>query len=473
MEQSLPTRETILLAMGFSTVPTTISMDKMRYYIISHSLWNGDILKRYLPRYFTDLIINHDEYYDIFYKSALLEYGKLTRYMRHCESRGNNLNFFQGKLHITIDSSTNEESLELRSLDSDDLDSNNEERIPELLDGFYSKKIYLNKQKIRHINKTRTNLLNLNNKIREQIDFLFESRNFLQELSSGPIPQIKKDVYEEFQLQNYIHNLLDHKDIIQFRLNKCYDIQSTQSDVIKNLENLQRYKLEDDLNMRSIEICFPELTYYSGQMRESQRQLNPYGTKNTTDYGQGSFGTQQLTQKGASHPDEFGPIVFPNNVENLVLSGSFTEIKQIHNILNSICVCPRFEMISGKKDIISRLPYELADIIRSYVGEDYLESVRQTCIMERYFISGRDDVMVLLKKWRNNDLLKFSEQVFLKYTFNIERNQWRRKTIRKSSKKVDIIENIIEGKFKLTFYDFLRDVFIVTKILNCRKYSRG
>jgi hypothetical protein len=62
---------------------------------------------------------------------------------------------------------------------------------------------------------------------------------------------------------------------------------------------------------------------------------------------------------------------------------------------------------------------------------------------------------------------------FLKYTFNIERNQWRRKTIRKSSKKVDIIENIIEGKFKLTFYDFLRDVFIVTKILNCRKYGRG
>jgi hypothetical protein len=130
-------------------------------------------------------------------------------------------------------------------------------------------------------------------------------------------------------------------------------------------------------------------------------------------------------------------------------------------------------MISGKKDIVSRLPYELIDVIRSYVGEDYLESVRQTCIMERYFISGRDDVMVLLKKWRNIDLLKFSEQVFLKYTFNIERNQWRRKTIRKSSKKVDIIENIIEGKFKLTFYDFLRDVFIVTKILNCRKYGRG
>ena len=34
-------------------------------------------------------------------------------------------------------------------------------------------------------------------------------------------------------------------------------------------------------------------------------------------YGQGSFGTQQLTQKGASHPDEFGGKKV-NSLQNLV-----------------------------------------------------------------------------------------------------------------------------------------------------------
>ena len=75
----------------------------------------------------------------------------------------------------------------------------------------------------------------------------------------------------------------------------------------------------------------------------------------------------------------------------------------------------------------------------------------------------------LLKKWRNADLLRFSRHVYLEYDINFERCRWRRFLNWRTSKKVEIIEMLVSGKFKLTFFDFLRDVFILTRILISRR----
>jgi hypothetical protein len=116
---------------------------------------------------------------------------------------------------------------------------------------------------------------------------------------------------------------------------------------------------------------------------------------------------------------------------------------------------------------ISMLPTELLCIISSFIGDDLLESVRRKCIADRFFPNARDDATAMLKLWRKVDLLYYSQQVFLRYNINFERNRWRRISIPKTAKKKALIENILAGKFKLSFYEFLRDVFILTRILNC------
>ena len=195
-------------------------------------------------------------------------------------------------------------------------------------------------------------------------------------------------------------------------------LQKNSEDLELNLENLQKYKLIDDLNMRSVEFCAPHLSYWS--------HYGPICFSEEKFYKHIPIGAPQFVVKGE-----------PSRMFN-----------------------------------VSMLPTELIRIISSYVGDDVLESVRRKSIMDRFFPTARDDVMTLLKQWRKADLINYYHQVFLRYRINFERNRWRRIPVFKTSKKDVLIENILDGNFKLTFYDFLRDVFILSRILNSRRRVR-
>jgi hypothetical protein len=113
--------------MGFTEPPVVTGTEQMLYYIISHSLWFGDITNRYMPNYKNDLLLNtflnetienpedmlqmNPMYsYNRYLLCSLMEYGKLYRYMTHCSSRGLGLELYDGDFSVLIDDFTESQS---------------------------------------------------------------------------------------------------------------------------------------------------------------------------------------------------------------------------------------------------------------------------------------------------------------------------------------------------------------------------
>jgi hypothetical protein len=436
---SFPNKDEILIAMGFHEVPRNPGVSQILYWIISNSCWFNDIITRYMPNYHQDLMLSTFLYPDSsdnnpffsnsfysrerYFRCAMIEYNKVKRYLYHSVRESDELN-----------------TEELVIMNADD---------PTDLMDRVKFCIKLNTQLAIRVTKTRAKLLFIRNKIREQCMFLSSCGDIFSTDFTVPSFEPKritlqgKDGVEPHKLQTYIDYLEENISYFNKRLEKCRLIQTTQEDLRLNIKKLHKYKLVDDLNMRSIEFCYPNLRYgsvnYGVLSTDTQRFYNniPIFNPNFTISETTIFGV------GGGEPDASLNVLVPISASGAV------------------------------RVVLHQLPEELVRIVSSFLGDAFLERVKQRCIMDKYFPSGRDDVVVLLKQWRNVDLLRFSEQVYLKYYVNYERHRWRRISCNKSSNKFTLIDNIVAGKAKTTFYDFLRDVFILTKLLVSKRGRRA
>ncbi len=458
---TFPTRETILFGMGFSEIPIVNGFPHLLYITIYNSLWFGDIHNRYMPNYkqyfFMTTIFyqQHNEFlhspdedlysYDRYFRCAMMEYGKLSRYMSHCHSRGLDLDFFCGDYYVLIERFPGKPCDE--EYDTPDFDS-----------------IFIpfNKRKIRSMRRTRMSIMHYKTKIRELTEQLQQSLLYLNnnnhrlwcitndrppvllsltcESSNCESSTCESSTSNSDLLQEHIHKLEDDMESIKTKLDQYKLIQSIRSELKINLENLQKYKLIDDLHMRSVEFCRPDLVYSGnyGFLRNSYTDIQicspHFQTRNNDTYT-----INQCPRQALLAPD------------------TVTQDYQAKPVR------------LGLQNIMSTLPDELVRIIYSFIGKDTLDNVRKKCIMDRYFPDGREDVSKLLKQWRNNELLLFSKQVFLMYELNFERGRTKRITIRKTSNKTELIENLLRCQHRFTFYEFMRDVFIISRILNDRR----
>jgi beta-lactamase class D len=149
-------------------------------------------------------------------------------------------------------------------------------------------------------------------------------------------------------------------------------------------------------------------------------------------------------------------------------------------------------------ETIKNIPDDVLDIIRAYIGEAFIEHVRQYNITEKYFqienanteqdISSSEinrnlypnpsyhikyNIEELLKKWRIVDLQSYAKQTFIRY--DIDNNQsfrWRRRSLRTTISKTEAIRFILRGTHKHSFYEFQRDIIILSRILSENKIIR-
>ena len=568
---AFPNREIILSAMGFTEPPVVTGTEQMLYFIISHSLWFGDIHNRYMPNYKSDLLLNtflndtienpedmlqmNPMYsYNRYLLCSLMEYGKLYRYMTHCCSRGLGLELYDGDFSVLIDDFTEsqccseEANLPLSfgqgskgtrtvatrvetplgslseghpiqltqkgaspqhhqrwcpvgsygPLHPDEFvnDLLHDDFVDEENIDFNSIHVPLNKQKVRCIRRTRMSILHFKKSIQDNVDLLRSLESFLHDISfnqqynvgfTAPLecflkqaslaaenllttkvedrsclvtykPRSSVDVTDlrsvkstdddvirattdkfitQDSVQQYIDFLDEKRALIQQHIEKCRLIQQTRTELKKNLENIHKYKLKDDLNMRSVEFCMPDLMYFPA-VSSSVDVTHLRSVKSTDD-------------------------------EN-VLTSNIDDWRCLPCVPRLIS--PYFKRnVNRRKNIV--LPDELMRIIRSFIGEEVLQSARRKCTMDRYFPEGRDDVVKILKQWRNCDLIKFSEQVFLRYNVNYDRKRWRRVALRKSSNKTILIENLLSCNYRCTFFEFLRDVFFLTRIFDSKRGHRS
>ena len=397
---AFPNREIILSAMGFTEPPVVTSTEQMLYFIISHSLWFGDIHNRYMPNYKSDLLLNtflndtienpedmlqmNPMYsYNRYLLCSLMEYGKLYRYMTHCCSRGLGLELYDGDFSVLIDdftesqccsdeaklspNTTNFENDQRSSEKFVNSDSLHDDFVAEENIDFNSIKVPLNKQKVRCIRRTRMSILHYKKSIQDNVDLLRSLESFLHDISFTPFliynadmsaindlkgnvtfgiknaercnppcnvgftaplecflkqaslaaenllttkvedrsclvtykPRSSVDVTDlrpgipfensrlapagpdsvkstdddvinattdkfitQYSVQQYIDFLDEKRALIQQHIEKCRLIQQTRTELKKNLENIHKYKLKDDLNMRSVEFCMPDLMYF-------------------------------------------------------------------------------------------------------------------------------------------------------------------------------------------------------------------
>jgi len=130
---------------------------------------------------------------------------------------------------------------------------------------------------------------------------------------------------------------------------------------------------------------------------------------------------------------------------------------------------------------IRNMPDEIMSIIRSYVGEEFIENIRQYSITESYFRTPpstiqakhiKNSIEDMLKKWRIIDIQSYSKQTFIRYDIDNQSFKWRRRSLRTTSSKSEAINYVLRGTHKHTFYEFQRDIIILSKILSENKANR-
>ena len=100
---------------------------------------------------------------------------------------------------------------------------------------------------------------------------------------------------------------------------------------------------------------------------------------------------------------------------------------------------------------------DVIGVIREFVGEEYLESVRRKTISDKYFpVPRKDSLTEMLGTWRLADLKQYSKHMYIAHEF-----RWVPRT------KPLLIERIITHK--LRFFELHRDVVCLTKVFRDKK----
>lgn len=96
---------------------------------------------------------------------------------------------------------------------------------------------------------------------------------------------------------------------------------------------------------------------------------------------------------------------------------------------------------------------DVIGVIREFVGEEFLESVRRKTTSDKYFpVPRKRNLTAMLGTWRLGDLKWYSRHMFIKHEF-----PWDPRT------KSSIIERIIH--YRRGFFELHRDIVCVTKAL--------
>ena len=118
-------------------------------------------------------------------------------------------------------------------------------------------------------------------------------------------------------------------------------------------------------------------------------------------------------------------------------------------------------------DLDYHLPEDVVNYeILEFIGVDYIEKVLQRCVSKKHFAIARARLSELLWTWTMKDLRAYEKHVFMKYS--ISANNFDLFTFHRNKstiKKGELIEYLLSGPYKCSFYNFQRDVFCLTRIL--------
>lgn len=148
-----------------------------------------------------------------------------------------------------------------------------------------------------------------------------------------------------------------------------------------------------------------------------------------------------------------------------------SEKRDREQLVYDLCV----KSLKFKCNRVDKLPEDVISHIRGFIGEEFLSGVRKRCISRRYFMNGKEDLKSLLKTWKVKHLLQYMNHAYLLYDVrpnDILNGRSYKLHIKRSSSKSMLIDYILKGIYKSSFYELQRDVYIISSILKSSRSSR-
>lgn len=140
-------------------------------------------------------------------------------------------------------------------------------------------------------------------------------------------------------------------------------------------------------------------------------------------------------------------------------------------LVYDLCV----KSLKFKCNRVDKLPEDVISHIRGFIGEEFLSGVRKRCISRRYFMNSKEDLKSLLNTWKVKHLLQYMNHAYLLYDVrpnDILNGRSYKLHIKRSSSKSMLIDYILKGIYKSSFYELQRDVYIISSILKSSRSSR-
>lgn len=147
-----------------------------------------------------------------------------------------------------------------------------------------------------------------------------------------------------------------------------------------------------------------------------------------------------------------------------------SEKRNREQLVYDLCV----KSLKFKCGRLDRLPEDVISHIRGFIGEEVLSGVRKRCISRRYFMNAKEDLKSLLKTWKVKHLLQYMNHTYLLYDVrpnDILNGRSYKLHIKRSSSKSALIDYILKGIYKSSFYELQRDVYIISSILKSSRSS--
>jgi hypothetical protein len=148
-----------------------------------------------------------------------------------------------------------------------------------------------------------------------------------------------------------------------------------------------------------------------------------------------------------------------------------SEKRDKEQLVYDLCV----KTLKFKCSRVDRLPGDIISHIRGFIGEEFLSDVRKRCISRLYFPNGKEDLKPLLNTWKVKHLLKYMSHSYLLYDVrpnDILNGRSYKLHIKRSSNKSTLIDYILKGVYKSSFYELQRDIYIISSILKTSRKPR-
>jgi uncharacterized protein YerC len=307
---------------------------------------------------------------------------------------------------------------------------------------------------------------------------------------------IKRHKYAELEVDNYTYNTINNTQ--KYEINRLLkkNINNNDDEIALLQTNLLTHRLKynstnyckEDIvdllpdnsgkNTETLENITREIERYIPKIHQN---IIPYNPEKREIENEITVETEKIIKNIRDDTLQMQSVIdklLKQTVYLKQLEEQYHYVDDLKNKINKLQFKRQLYLNAVRFDIskIDILPEDVICLIKEYIGAEFLTEVKKHVTLKNVFPNPRQQMFDLLSEWTVKNIRKYKTRFYMNfdisYSASNRRYYYHFQNKLTGTRKQFVIDNLLSNTSLLSFYEFLRDVYLISKIQKDNKVTR-